>query len=219
MIFFDINGMIIWKRFTKGVIMSAIDVKLEELFTYLKDFTAENGYSPSVREICSALKIKSTATCQYRLKKLESRGDIALGGDNKRRSISILSKRGADCVYVPLIGTVTAGVPIFAYENLEDFYPLPPEFGEQDDLFMLRVRGDSMIEAGIYNGDKIIVKKTDSAENGEIVVALIDESATVKRFFKKRDKIILHPENPTMQDIVLDDVRILGTAVGLVRKF
>ena len=199
--------------------MSAIDVKLDELLTFLKDFIGENGYAPSIREICSSLKIKSTATCQYRLKKLEARGDIMLGGDNKRRTVSIVTRRGADCNYVPLIGTVAAGTPIFAYENLEDLYPLPPEFGNSDELFMLRVRGDSMVEAGIYNGDKIIVKKTDYAENGDIVVAYIDDSATVKRFFKRGNKIILHPENSAMQDIIVDNAQILGTVAGLVRKY
>ncbi len=195
------------------------DKKLDRMLSFLKDFTAENGYSPSIREICASLSIKSTATCQYHLKKLQERGDISLGGENKRRSITVLSKRGTDSIYVPLIGTVTAGVPVFAYENLEDFYPLPPEFGDKDELFMLRVRGESMINAGIYNGDKIIVKKTDTADNGDIVVALIDDTATVKRFFNENGKIILHPENETMQDILPDEVQILGTAVGLVRKF
>lgn len=199
--------------------MSVIDSKLNNVLSFIKEFISENGYAPSVREICSALCIKSTATCQYYLKKLESRGDITLGGDNKRRSITVLTKRGADCTFVPLIGTVTAGTPIFAYENLEDFYPLPPEFGDKDELFMLRVRGDSMIEAGIYNGDKIIVKKTDYADNGDIVVALVDDSATVKRFYKEGNKIILHPENSAMQDIILDDALILGTVSGLVRKY
>ena len=199
--------------------MSVIDSKLDKLLQFLKDFIAENGYSPSIREICANLDIKSTATCQYHLKKLESRGDISLGGDNKRRSISVLSKRGADCIYAPLIGTVAAGTPIFAYENLEDFYPLPPEFGNKDELFLLRVRGDSMIDVGIYNGDKIIVKKTDTAENGEIIVALVDDSATVKRFFKKNGKIVLHPENSAMNDIVLDEAFILGKVTGLVRKY
>ncbi len=195
------------------------DKKLDKMLSFLKDFTAENGYSPSIREICSSLSIKSTATCQYHLKKLQERGDIALGGENKRRSITILSKRGVDSIYVPLIGTVTAGAPIFAYENLEDFYPLPPEFGDKDELFMLRVRGESMIEAGIYNGDKIIVRKTDTADNGDIVVALLGDNATVKRLLISDGKIVLHPENQTMEDIIPDDVKILGTAVGLVRKF
>ena len=118
-----------------------------------------------------------------------------------------------------MIGTVTAGTPVFAYENLEEYYPLPAEFGDKDSLFMLKVKGESMIDAGIFDGDKVIVEKTENAENGDIVVAYFDDSATVKRFFARNGKIILHPENKTMSDFVLDEVRRLGKVKGLVRKF
>ena len=121
-------------------------------------------------------------------------------------------------VRVPLIGQVTAGQPIFAYENMEGYYPLPQEFFKDEEYFMLKVKGESMIEAGIFDGDKIIVKKQQTAENGDIVVALIDdEEATVKRFFKKTDYFVLHPENIYMKDIIVDRVEILGVVQGLLR--
>lgn len=201
--------------------MKKINDKMQGVLDFVENYVSDNGFPPSVREICAALGIKSTASCQYYLKKLEQRGDIKRGPENKKRSISISDHKKVDrFLSVPLIGTVTAGVPIFAYENLEGYYPLPTEFGnEDDDLFMLKVKGESMIDAGIYNGDKIIIQKTDHAENGDIVVAFFDDAATVKRFYKRKDKIVLHPENQTMTDIILDDVTILGRVKGLVRKF
>ncbi len=201
--------------------MKKINDKMQCVLDFVEDYLNDNGFPPSVREICSAIGIKSTASCQYYLKKLEQRGDIKRGPENKKRSISLTdNKKTEKFLSVPLIGTVTAGVPIFAYENLEGYYPLPTEFGNSDDdLFMLKVKGESMIDAGIYNDDKIIIQKTDYAENGDIVVAFFDDGATVKRFFRKNDKIILHPENSSMSDIILDDVKILGKVKGLVRKF
>ncbi len=140
--------------------------------------------------------------------------------DNKKRAVAL--KRG-ETVNVPLIGTVTAGQPIFATENFEGYYPLPSSEFKGDDLFLLRVHGDSMIEAGILDGDKIVVKKQATAENGDIVVAMFDdgitEGATVKRFYRRDGKIILHPENKSMSDFVLDEVTLLGTVVGLLRSF
>ena len=138
--------------------------------------------------------------------------------DSKKRALSLTDKTALK--RIPLVGTVTAGTPILAVENLEGYYPLLPDFpGSDEDYFMLRVFGDSMIEAGIYDGDKIIVKRQNTADNGEIVVALIEDSATVKRFFKRENKIILHPENSALSDIVLNDVVILGIVEGLIRKF
>ena len=120
---------------------------------------------------------------------------------------------------IPLVGVVRAGAPIFAVENLEGYYPLPPDFnGRESDFFALRVSGDSMINSGIYDKDVIIIKKQDCAENGEIVVALVDDSATVKRFYLRDNKVILHPENDDMQDLIFDDVKILGIVKGLYRK-
>ena len=192
-------------------------MKMDEVLSFIGDYTVKNGYSPSIREICFATGIKSTATCHYYLKKLVESGEITKT-DCKKRTLSV-SKDKAEYITVPLIGTVTAGTPIFAYENLEEYCPLPAEFGDGDDLFMLRVKGESMVDAGIFNGDKVIVKKQNVAENGEIVVAYFDDGATVKRFYKKDGKIILHPENKTMSDIVLDDASILGVVIGLIRKY
>ena len=131
----------------------------------------------------------------------------------------MLTKPKADCISVPLIGSIAAGTPILADENLEEYYPLSRDFESYGETFMLNVRGDSMREIGIYNGDKIIIRKQETAENGEIVAALIDDSATVKRFFKKDGKFILHPENEAYNDIVTENVVVLGKVVGLIRKY
>lgn len=197
--------------------MSKINEKLNKLYEYLNNYHDLNGYPPTVREICNDLQIKSTATAQYYIEKLNERGLIKKDGD-KKRTLTINGK-GAKSFEVPLVGTVTAGTPILAVENFEDYYPLPIDFKSEVPTFMLTVKGDSMINAGIYNGDKIIVKKQETAINGDIVVALIDDSATVKRFYKEKDKIILHPENDNMDDIVVDNAVILGVVVGLTRKF
>ena len=196
--------------------MGKIDQKLEKVLNFVKRYQSENGFPPSVREICQALSIKSTATAHYYLAKLEKQGSISKNA-NKNRAI-VLSD-ALDYVSVPLVGTVTAGTPILAVENLDGYYPLPPELAEEENSFLLQVKGDSMIEAGILDGDKIICRKTQTAENGEIVVALIDDSATVKRFFKRNGKIILHPENERLCDIVLDEAYILGKVTGLIRKY
>ena len=196
--------------------MGKIEEKLEQVHQFIKRYQAENGFPPSVREICSALSIKSTATAHYYLDKLKERG-ILTKNANKNRAISVCDS--VEYVSVPVIGTVTAGTPILAVENLDGYFPLPPDFVKNDECFMLRVKGDSMIEAGIFDGDKIICQKTPYADNGDIVVALIEDSATVKRFYKRNGKFILHPENPTLSDIVLNEVEILGKVTGLVRKF
>ncbi len=182
--------------------MSKIDEKIKKVFEYTEKYVKENGFPPSVREICSAVGIKSTATCHYYLKKLEESGAITIK-DNKKRAIILNTPQKAESISVPLIGTITAGTPIFAYENLEEYCPLPKEFGDEQEIFMLRVKGDSMIEAGIYDGDRVIVKKQSVCKNGEIAIAYYDECATVKRFYKKSDHVVLHPENQTMSDIIL----------------
>ncbi len=196
--------------------MGKIDIKLEELYKYVQKYIENNGFPPTVRDICKDLNIKSTATAHYYLNKLKERG-LLNKADDKKRALSIKNKFETP-ITVPLIGTVTAGTPIFAVENFEGYYPIPQDFSTDSELFMLKVKGDSMINAGILDGDKIIVKKQETAENGEIVVCLIDDSATVKRFYKKENKIVLHPENDAMEDIILDDAVILGLVVGLMRK-
>lgn len=183
---------------------------------FIEKFVTENGYSPSVREICKGCHISSTATCFSIINRLAERGAInkCKVGENKRRAMSI----NLNAVKVPLIGTVAAGEPIFAQENYEDFYSVPANLFGNEELFMLTVKGDSMKKIGMFNGDMIVVKKQETAENGEIVVALVDDSATVKRYFKRDGKFILHPENDDMEDFVFDEVSILGKVVGLIRS-
>ena len=194
--------------------MTKIDDKLSRVLSYVEKYIDLYGYAPTVRDICRDLNVKSTATAHSYLSKLNERGLIKKA-DDKKRALSVNNTRRG----VPLIGTVTAGLPIFATENFEDFYDLPKEFNANEDTFMLRIKGDSMINAGIFNGDKIIVKKQESADNGEIAVVLIDDCATVKRFYRKNNKIILHPENDAYSDIIVDDCVILGVVEGLIRKF
>ena len=195
--------------------MSKIDEKLKSVYAYVENYISENGYAPTVRDICRDLKVKSTATAHSYLNRLSERGLIKKAED-KKRALSVNQQISRA---VPLIGTVTAGTPIFATENYEDYYTLPKEFNANEDTFILRVKGDSMINAGILHGDKIVVKKQETAENGEIAVVLIDDSATVKRFYKKDNKIVLHPENDAYSDIIVDDAIILGVVEGLIRKF
>lgn len=197
--------------------MKNMEGKLERVYRFVEHYIAENGFPPSVREICEQVGIKSTATAYSYLNRLKDMGRIDKT-DSKKRALSLTDKTALK--RIPLVGTVTAGTPILAVENLEGYYPLLPDFpGSDEDYFMLRIFGDSMIEAGIYDGDKIIVKRQNTADNGEIVVALIEDSATVKRFFKRENKIILHPENSALSDIILNDVVILGIVEGLIRKF
>ncbi|MBR2385659.1 MAG: transcriptional repressor LexA [Clostridia bacterium] len=198
--------------------MSKVQEKINNVFEFMQGYIRDNGFPPSVREICASVGIKSTATCHAYLKKLEENGLITVG-DNKKRAIMLTNSHASQAINVPLIGTITAGTPIFAYENLEEYCPLPSEFGDEKELFMLRVKGDSMIEAGIFNGDRVIVRKQETCKNGEIAIAFYEDSATVKRFYKKEGHIVLHPENSTMQDIILPDVQILGIVVGLIRKY
>lgn len=190
--------------------------KTEQVYQFISSYFTENGYAPTVREICKACSIASTATAFNIMNELAEKGLISKSkvGENKRRAISI----NQQAVKVPLIGTVAAGEPIFAQENYEDYFSLPANMFNGDDMFMLTVKGNSMIKIGMYNGDKIVVRKQESAENGDIVVALVDDSATVKRFFRRDGKIILHPENDEMQDFIFDDVSILGKVIGLVRS-
>ncbi len=191
--------------------------KLIKVMDYIRKFSEENGYTPSVREIAKECEIKSTATVYSYLQKLQDKGFLNKS-TNKKRSVTLAKSSG---VNIPLIGTVTAGQPIFAYENYEDYYTFPASEFKGDELFMLRVQGESMIDAGIMNGDKIVVRRQETAENGEIVVALIEDSATVKRFFRRDGKVILHPENERYSDIVVEhgELRLLGKVVGLMRNY
>lgn len=191
--------------------------KLIKIMDYIRKFSEENGYTPSVREIGAQCGIKSTATVHSYIERLQERGYLTKA-DNKKRSVSLNRTSG---VNIPLIGTVTAGQPVFAYENYEDYYTFPAGEFRGSDLFMLRVQGTSMIDAGIYNGDKIIVRRQQTAEDGEIIVALVDDSATVKRLYRRDGKIVLHPENEALADMIFEpeEVSVLGKVVGLMRNY
>ncbi|MCI8370261.1 MAG: transcriptional repressor LexA [Clostridia bacterium] len=185
----------------------------EAVFSYIQKYMTENGFAPCVREVCAACGIKSTATVFNIINRLKDRG-LLEKSDVKRRAISLKSKS----VSVPLLGTVAAGQPIFAAESYDGYFSLPENFFSGDDLFMLNVKGSSMVKIGMFDGDKVVVRKQQTADNGDIVVALVDDSSTVKRFFKRDGKYVLHPENDDMEDFVYDDVQILGKVVGLIRN-
>lgn len=196
--------------------MKKIDQKIKKVYEFTIDFFNQYGYSPSIREICEKCDIKSTATAYSYIEKLKNDGLIN-SSPLKKRSITLTSR--SEFVTIPLIGNVRAGQPIYAVENLEGYIPLPTEFDSKSKSFALRVQGDSMINAGIKENDVIVVREQSTALNGEIVVALVDDSATIKRFYNKDGKIILHPENDEMPDMIFNDVLILGVVKGLIRKF
>ena len=197
-----------------------ITPKQQEILEYIKETILKKGYPPAVREICEAVKLKSTSSVHSHLETLEKNGYIRRD-PTKPRTIEIID----DCfnlarrevVNVPLIGTVAAGTPLLAQENIETYFPIPSELLPNKEIFMLKVKGDSMIDAGIYNGDRVIVAKADTARNGEIVVALVDDSATVKTFYKEKGRFRLQPQNASMDPIILDEVQILGKVIGLFR--
>lgn len=190
--------------------------KLIKVMDYIRSFTEEHGYTPSIREIGAHCAIKSTATVHDYISRLQEKGYLSKD-DNKKRSVT-LGKSGS--VTIPLLGTVTAGQPVFAYENYDEYYSFPMGEFRGNDLFMLHVHGTSMIKAGIFDGDKIVVRRQSTANDGEIVVALVGDSATVKRFYRKNGKIVLHPENDILDDFVFEaeEVSILGKVVGLLRN-
>ncbi len=201
-----------------------LNIKQVEILDYMKSQISEKGYPPSVREICEAVGLRSTSTVHGHLAKLEERGYIRRDA-TKPRAIEILTD-DSQLVYkkevlnVPIIGKVTAGSPILAVENIEDTFPLPLDFvgNSNANLFMLTIKGESMIEAGIMNGDYVVVRQQSVAKNGDIVVALLGEEATVKRFYKEADHIRLQPENSFMEAIIAKDVIVLGKVVGVLRK-
>ena len=194
--------------------------KQREILEYIKEMILKKGYPPAVREVCEAVHLKSTSSVHSHLESLEKNGYIRRD-PTKPRTIEILDDDFAltrrELVNVPVIGTVAAGVPILAEQNIEDYLPIPAEILPNKEVFMLKVKGNSMIEAGIYNGDKVIVAKQPNAENGDKVVALVDDSATVKTFYKENGHFRLQPENSSMDPIILDQVEILGKVIGLFR--
>lgn len=197
-----------------------ITAKQEEILEYIKQTILKKGYPPAVREICEAVNLKSTSSVHSHLETLEKNGYIRRD-PTKPRTIEIID----DCfnltrrevVNVPLVGTVAAGMPILAEQNIENYFPMPVEMLPNRETFMLRVKGKSMIEAGIFDGDQVIVEQSEVARNGDIVVALLEDSATVKRFFKENGHYRLQPENSEMEPIIVDDVKILGKVIGLIR--
>ena len=197
-----------------------ISAKQKEILDFIKSEILNKGYPPAVREICEAVNLKSTSSVHSHLETLEKNGYIRRD-PTKPRTIEILDDDFAltrrELVNVPVIGTVAAGVPILAEQNIEDYLPIPAEILPNKEVFMLKVKGNSMIEAGIYNGDKVIVAKQPNAENGDKVVALVDDSATVKTFYKENGHFRLQPENSSMDPIILDQVEILGKVIGLFR--
>lgn len=201
-----------------------MEIKLDALFDFLVSYKNKNGFCPSVREMCEELKINSTSTITYYLNHLEKQGKIRRGA-SKNRAIEIIDNKNAQILEVissyqpiPILGNITAGTPILAVENYEEVFYMPTGLFRGDDLFMLTVQGESMIEAGIMNGDKVVIKRQDTANNGDIVAALIEDSATIKRFFKENGHFRLQPENSTMEPMFFDEVSIIGKVVGLIRN-
>lgn len=205
--------------------MKKISKRQEDILAFIKEEVRTKGYPPSVREIGEAVGLASSSTVHGHLARLESKGLIRRD-PTKPRAIEILDNeleavQKQSVVHVPLVGKVTAGLPITAIENIEEYFPLPDTYGVgEDKLFMLEVMGESMIEAGILDGDYVVVKQTSTASNGDIVVAMTeDDEATVKRFFKEKTHFRLQPENSSMDPILVNQVTILGKVVGLYRQF
>lgn len=192
-------------------------VKIQELYDYIKSFQIENGYPPTVREIQNRFSIKSTASVAYYLAQLESQ-NLIKRSKLKNRSIEIVGEPKR--CEVPLLGDIAAGEPLLAVENIDSYFPMPDGFfGKGSDLFMLRIRGKSMIDIGINDGDYVVIRRQETAENGEIAAVLIDNEATLKRFYKENGFFRLHPENADMSDIITDRADILGVLVGLLRRY
>ena len=194
--------------------------KQREILEYIKGEILSKGYPPAVREICEAVHLKSTSSVHSHLETLEKNGYIRRD-PTKPRAIEIIDDNfnltRREVVNVPIIGQVAAGQPLLAVENIENYFPIPTEFMPNAETFMLKVKGDSMINAGIFNGDKILVQKQSDAQNGDIVVALVDDSATVKTFYKEDGHFRLQPENDTMDPIIVNECSILGKVFGIMR--
>ncbi len=198
-----------------------ISKKQSQILEYIKEQILSKGYPPSVREICEAVSLRSTSSVHAHLATLEKKGYIRKD-PTKPRAIEIVDDKfnitRRELVNIPIVGAVTAGTPILAVENIEGYFPISPDFLGSGPTFMLRVKGESMINAGIYDQDYILVQSEATAENGEIVVALIDDSVTVKRFFKEHNQYRLQPENDFMDPIIVKECSIIGKVVGLFRS-
>lgn len=202
---------------------SKITAKQREILEYIKEEILQRGYPPAVREICEAVHLKSTSSVHSHLETLEKNGYIRRD-PTKPRAIEICDDSfqmvRTETVSIPVVGTVAAGVPILAEENITQYFPVPADIiPKGEPSFVLKVKGDSMINAGILSGDQIFVQMCNTARNGDMVVALVDDSATVKTFYKEDGHIRLQPENDTMEPIIVDDCQILGKVYGIFRVF
>lgn len=199
-----------------------ISAKQKEILEYIKSQILERGFPPAVRDICEAVHLKSTSSVHSHLETLEKNGYIRRD-PTKPRAIEILDDTfnllRREVTNVPILGRVAAGEPIFAEQNIENYFPIPVEMLPNSATFMLKVRGESMVNAGILDGDMVLIKECSDASNGDMVVALIEDSATVKTFYKEEDHIRLQPENDFMEPIIVDDVAILGKVIGVFRFF
>ena len=199
-----------------------ITKKQEEILNYIKDEILERGFPPAVREICQAVGLKSTSSVHSHLESLEKNGYIRRD-PTKPRAIKILDESfnmlRREMVNVPVVGTVAAGQPILAEQNIDSYFPIPSEYMPNEQSFILKVKGESMVNAGILDGDSVLVMQQTTARNGDIVVALIEDSATVKTYYKENGHYRLQPENDTMDPIIVDDCKILGKVFGVFRFF
>ena len=199
-----------------------ISDKQKEILEYIKSEILNRGYPPSVRDICEAVHLKSTSSVHSHLETLEKNGYIRRD-PTKPRAIEIIDDTfnlvRREVVNVPLLGRVAAGQPLLAVENIETYFPVPSAYIPNEETFMLRVTGESMINAGIFDGDNILVQRQSTAYNGDMVVALIEDSATVKTFYKEEGHYRLQPENDALDPIIVDEVEVLGKVVGLFRSY
>ena len=208
--------------------MHDLTKKQQEVFNFIKNYIEKNGYPPAVRDICKGVNLSSPSSVHahinslvemgYLKKDLLKKRAISISDDYREESDIYKGKEnGIDYLEVPVIGQVAAGQPILAAENVERTFPLPMDFAKNKDVFMLRVKGDSMINAGIFDGDYVIVRREDTASNGNIIVALIDDSATVKTYYKENGYFRLQPENDYMEPIIVNELKVLGRVIGLIR--
>ncbi|MBE7028176.1 MAG: transcriptional repressor LexA [Ruminococcaceae bacterium] len=205
--------------------MSKKQNREQQILDFINEFSISNGYPPSVREICAGVGLSSPSSVHDYLKRLEEKG-LLIKGESKTRALRLVETKAeqmcepiAEYLSVPVIGQVAAGSPILAEENIIDTYPLPMVFAKNKNVFMLRVRGESMINAGILDGDYVVVTQQETALNGDIVVALLGDSATVKTFYKENGYIRLQPENDTMEPIIVKDLKIIGKVSGVFRIY
>jgi len=199
--------------------------KQVKILNFIKEQINNKGYPPSVREICKAVNLKSTSTVHSHLKTLVNKKYIKKG-NNKNRAIELIDSKISkydsekkEMTNLPLIGDIAAGSPILAYENVEDVYPIPIDWVGKEQSFMLQVKGESMIDAGIFSGDYVIISKQNTARNGQIIAALIEDEATLKTFYKESNYIRLQPENKNMEPIISDQVEILGVLKCVIRRY